>query len=176
MGTYSFGVREAYIATWNGVGSYGTLTQIDAIQMVSIDDETVSAILEGNDLQLASHAVSVGANIELRFAPGEQTMEIFSIFTGRQILDYTTYRRLMFGGDYPYIGFVAQVYDSGGTGSKVLRVPRMKAQDGISFDAEYGGFTINNANFTVTVPPDQTDVWWLEEWDTAVTPLTSILG
>lgn len=167
---YRFGVRRAFIATYNDTDDYGTNVRLLAINQVEMQTQTVNAQLEGDDIIADTHAQSTSAQLRLRFGNGTNNMEVLSVLTGLSIESNPPDRALsLTDNNYPYIGFIAQVYDTSGAGDQWLFIPKCKAMSGVPYSARYGGYVIND--FTLTGVLDDTyGIWKLYENATAATP------
>lgn len=166
--SYKFGVRDAKIATWTTTSSYGTLVDLNAVNRIEVQVQTTSAQLEGDDVIADTHAQPTSVRVRVVFGAGAQIMDVLSTLTGETLGSSGGIRTLVNDdGNYPYIGFRAQVYQTNGTGDNHLIVPKCKLMDGFSYSAAYGGYVI--PEITLMGVLDSTNGFFqIKEHDTAV--------
>lgn len=138
MPSYAFGARDAQVATRTNATTWGTLVDLNGVTNVSFTEQVTSAILTGDDEELAAHAKPLSVELQVQFAFTDLT--VFEILTGRTMLTNSDYQQVILqpGVNYPYFAFVAKAEFDDVTGQFELFFPKVKLMNGFSMSFAYG--------------------------------------
>lgn len=139
MAGFLFGVRDCKIASWTSTGTYGTAQDVVAISQVSVEIQTSNAQLEGDDSIVDVHAVQTVGQVTFRF--GFRDREVYNILTGADIsTSGTSYYTTFDAETRPYFGLAALIYETNGTGSRIVFVPKLKVMEAFQIQSQYGQY------------------------------------
>jgi len=144
---YIFGVDDLKVATWNSAENYGTATDVDAVSLMSVTLNTVSGILEGDDMIKDAHAKIISATVRVRLAFSSLT--VYSILTGTDVTDSATVDRLPFDTEnLPYFALAGRMLPTEGSGDIHFFLPKVKLMEGFEIAAEYGRYATPELSMT----------------------------
>lgn len=139
INSFKYGLRDCKIAPWISTGVWGAAVDVLAIQLVGFEETTSNGILQGDDVEIDSHAKPISANVRIRF--GFNDLEVISVLTGITLGAYTNYEMITFGqDDHAYFGICGQVYATHDGGDTQIFVPKVKLIEGLSFTFEFGAY------------------------------------
>lgn len=141
-----FGIRAAQIAPWTATGSYGTAVDIYSINSSDFKEITVDGELRGNDAITDLASFAIGGEINLGFA--FKQYQLIETLTGVTSFSYANSGRITRVGSEvrPYFGLALQIYQSNGTGSAQIFIPKAKLVGGLSYQAKFGEYVVPTAN------------------------------
>lgn len=157
QGAPQFGLNDAKVATWNSTGSYGTLTDVMAVQMAAVTAQIISAIANGDDRIVAAAARLTGFQLQLRWVGLNPTS--LSVLTGVATDTISSVINTQFvGGErMPNFGAIIKAL-SEEVGDTWVFLPKCKIMSDFNvFQGEFGTFT--TPEVTVQCVPD--DTWGL---------------
>ena len=141
QGSPTFGLNDGKIQNWSSAGVYnGTLTDVMSIQLGSVTQKLVSAILTGDDRQTAIAAMAIGGTVQMRF--GGLNPVMMGVLTGKTVTTIASVNQLNIKGSdrMPYIGIILKAL-SAETGDTWLFLPKCKIISDFTFmQMEYGAF------------------------------------
>lgn len=138
MPSYAFGARDAQIAERISASSWGSLIDLNGISTVTFSEQTTSAVLTGDDEELAVHAKPLSVELQIQFA--FTSLEPFEVITGRTMTSNSDYEEIILqpGINYPYFAFIGKAEFDDGTGQFELFFPMIKLMSGFSMSFQYG--------------------------------------
>jgi hypothetical protein len=154
---FTFGVRRAIIAVWNGDGSYDDAVHVPGIKTVSIQSNTTNAQQEGDDqiLAVASKIVSGTVN----WTQARISFEVLNVILNQTIQSGSSFKALKVTNKKSrYFGLAFVVDEAEGDGDVHIFVPKMKLQESLSLNFGYGEFTSPEATFMAVL-----DSHWADE-------------
>lgn len=168
--SYKFGLKDCKVAPWTSTGSYGTLVDVPAINMMSADTKTTNAELPGDDAIVDVHAKNISGNVSIKF--GFKDLAVLEVLTGKTILAGANYDALVISNDnFPYFGICGHVDDTQGGANNMLFVAKCKILEGIKFSMQYGQYWTPEMACEC-VPDGQYGIFIPIAWDTQV-PITA---
>lgn len=81
-GSPEFGLDDVKVGTHDGDGTYTGLVDVPSVQLLNMDLQTISAILEGDDRRTDMHAIAIGGTVRFRF--GSIPFDALEILTGKR--------------------------------------------------------------------------------------------
>lgn len=162
QGAPQFGINDAKIATWNSTGSYGTLTDVFAIQMAATDLQIISAIANGDDTIVAAGARLTGVMLRMRFVGMNPSVLAILLGIAPDTISSVVNTQVVGGEKLPYIGAIIKSL-SEEQGDTWVFLPKCKVMsDFTPFAGEFGTFT--TPEVSVQCVPDET--WGLANFIT----------
>jgi hypothetical protein len=139
------GVRDAIIAPWLGVGSYGTAVDILGIRNFTITTNVSTDTLRGDDHDLDVHSRMDGVVVDWEQAEVNQT--VFDILAGGTLVSNANYEDVLIGEeDAPYVGLAGKMVASDGS-EMHLFVPKCKLAGNLVLQAQLDTYSIPAAQF-----------------------------
>jgi hypothetical protein len=165
---FMFGVRDLRGAPWLATGSYGSLVDFVGVNQLQVRDRVQNATLEGDDVELATVAAAIGADITIRFATTHSTtIDVYSVLSGKMPTSTSGGRRIGQGrGRFQYFGLIGQVMDEDDEAEHLIWIPKAKVVNGLSYEVAYGGFKIEDQTVQA-VADGNLDAWYIYEHDPA---------
>lgn len=138
---YSFGLEEAWIATWNGQATFGTAVQLVACEIFDVSFETVSGELKGDDQIIDVFAKTISGKIRIKF--GFNNLNVIPILTGDvQTTSSPTSDNVVFSNTVrPYFAIIGRIDQSQGGGDLQLFIPKCK------ITGAFGPLTMSFGNY-----------------------------
>lgn len=142
---YKFGIVDAKIASWTAAQTWGTPYDLDGVQMMTVDVNTVSGVLEGDDEIKDAHAKIISANVRVRFAFA--SMQVYNILTGQAYTDSGSVETMTLApGNMRYFGICGRLDHTDGVGDAHLFLGKCKVMEGFTLGGEYGRYVTPELN------------------------------
>lgn len=139
MPSFTFGARQARIAPYISSTSWGSAVTITGISSVSYSIQTTSAVLTGDDEELAAHSRRKSIELQMKFA--FDSLDVFEVLTGITKLENSDYEEIIFDtSNFPYFGFIAKAEYDTGDGQTELWLPKVKIMSGFGLSFAYEQF------------------------------------
>lgn len=137
--SFKFGLRDCKIASWTNASAWGTAIDVDATRQMTVNAQTVSGLLEGDDVIKDAHAKIISAQITFQF--GFKDLAAWAIMTGQTHESNGSNDAMTFAdSNMPYFGIIGRIDDTDATGNDVIFVPKCKLMDGFELRMEYGQY------------------------------------
>jgi hypothetical protein len=173
INSFKFGLNDVKIATWEDEESYGTALDVESVSSFTVEVQTESGTLEGDDIITAVHAKIQAAQVRFQFA--FKDLEAYEILTGVTNTESDENESMIFArDDMSYFAICGRINAISGGGDSQIFLPKCKLTEGFSLDMTKGQFmtpeltamavyegstygilkVVNNATAqTVTIPP-----------------------
>jgi hypothetical protein len=140
------GVRDAKIAAWNGVGSYGTEYDIYGIREAGIEVVMNTDELRGDDVVLDRYTKA--ESVTVSFANAAVDVELLELLSGGTMVSNANYEDVVIGEDdtTPYVSLAFRVVGSDGREIHYW-LPKAKLSGNLQYQAAEGAYTIPQAEF-----------------------------
>lgn len=139
--SFHYGIRDAKIATWTDVNSYGTAVDVGAIHDFGVTLELETAELDGDDVVVDRFAKvkSVMANIVY----GSVNQQVLAILSGGTLVSNAQYEDVLLAqaDNIPYFAIAGRVMSSGAPDMHIF-IPKCKISGNLAYKAQYGTYLV----------------------------------
>lgn len=137
--SYSFGLRDVKIAPWLAPESYGAAVDVPSASQLTLELQTVSGELQGDDEITDVHAQIIAGQASVQF--GFKNLAVYEILTGATHVESTEADAMVIGAqNMPYFALAAKISDTAGSGDKHIFLPKCKCTEGFQMAMNYGQY------------------------------------
>lgn len=131
------GLQDVKIAAWNGIRSYGTAIDLEAVSLYGFTLEAMSGRLEGDQVRVALYSVPIGGTGRIRF--GFKDLTVFATLTAMTETSSTEGKALTIGrDDFPYFAINGLMDHDTGSGAVEVFLPKCKIMQSITIEGQFG--------------------------------------
>ena len=137
--SFKFGLQDVKISSWTNATTWGTAQDVEAVSEMTINVQTVSGVLEGDDALADAHAKIISATVSIQF--GFKALEAWAILTGATHESSSSNDAMTFDTtNMPFFAIAGRIDDTDATGNDILFIPKMKLMEGFELGMRYGQY------------------------------------